>query len=133
MIYYRALASLMKDAEVEATTIILDNNNYQFKTTGSILKFDGYLKVYSDYEEKREVTSTKAIKNTVREKTVRFSSKEKQELDQESTYIFQRNLVRCQALLNKIPHQQLRKHLADIFPYKRFLQVPPYRQDYCFL
>ena len=41
----------MKDAEVEATSIILDNNNYQFKTTGSILKFDGYLKVYSDYEE----------------------------------------------------------------------------------
>ena len=55
MIYYRALASLMKDAETEATTIILDNNNYQFKTTGSILKFDGYLKIYSDYEENNDV------------------------------------------------------------------------------
>ena len=55
MIYYRALASLMKDAETEATTIILDNNNYQFKTTGNILKFDGYLKVYSDYEENNDV------------------------------------------------------------------------------
>jgi len=55
MIYYRALSSLMKDAEVEATTIILDNNNYQFKTTGSILKFDGYLKVYSDYEENNDI------------------------------------------------------------------------------
>ena len=54
MIYYRALASLMKDAEVEATTILLDNNNYEFKTTGSILKFDGYLKVYSDYEENND-------------------------------------------------------------------------------
>ena len=54
MIYYRALASLMKDASVEATTIILDNNNYQFKTTGSVLKFDGYLKVYSDYEENND-------------------------------------------------------------------------------
>ena len=54
MIYYRALASLMKDAAVEATTIILDNNNYQFKTTGSVLKFDGYLKVYSDYEENND-------------------------------------------------------------------------------
>ena len=54
MIYYRALASLMKDAETEATTIILDNNNYQFKTTGSVLKFDGYLKVYSDYEENND-------------------------------------------------------------------------------
>ena len=55
MIYYRALASLMKDAEVEATTIILDNNDYQFKTTGSVLVFDGYLKVYSDYEESTDV------------------------------------------------------------------------------
>ena len=55
MIYYRALASLMKDAQVEATTVILYNNNYQFKTTGSILIFDGYLKVYSDYEENNDV------------------------------------------------------------------------------
>ncbi len=51
LIYIRALASLMKDAKVESTTIILDNNNYQFKATGSILLFDGYLKVYSDYED----------------------------------------------------------------------------------
>lgn len=51
MIYYRALASLMKDAKVMSTTIILDNNNYQFKATGQILTFDGYLKAYSDYEE----------------------------------------------------------------------------------
>ena len=55
MIYYRALASLMKDAETEATTIILDNNNYQFKANGSILIFDGYLKVYSDYEDVNDV------------------------------------------------------------------------------
>ena len=54
MIYYRALASLMKDAKVEATTVILDNNNYQFKTTGSVLIFDGYLKVYSEYEENKD-------------------------------------------------------------------------------
>ena len=54
MIYYRALASLMKDAKVEATTVILDNNNYQFKTTGSVLIFDGYLKAYSEYEENND-------------------------------------------------------------------------------
>ena len=54
MIYYRALASLMKDAKTEATTVILDNNNYQFKATGSILTFDGYLKVYSDYESSKD-------------------------------------------------------------------------------
>ena len=55
MIYTRALASLIKDAKVEATTVILDNNNYQFKTTGSILLFDGYLKVYSEYEDNNDV------------------------------------------------------------------------------
>ena len=55
MIYTRALASLMKDANTLATTIILDNNNYQFKATGSILTFDGYLKVYSEYEDSKDV------------------------------------------------------------------------------
>lgn len=50
MIYYRALASLMKDAKARTTTIILDNNDYKFKTTGSVIDFDGYLKVYSKFE-----------------------------------------------------------------------------------
>lgn len=54
LIYYRTLASLMKDAKVESTTIIFDNNNYQFKTTGQIVIFDGYLKVYSDYEDTKD-------------------------------------------------------------------------------
>ena len=54
MIYYRALASLMSDAKVESTTIVLDNQNYQFKATGSIIVFDGYLKVYSDYEDTKD-------------------------------------------------------------------------------
>ena len=50
LIYKRTLASLMADATVNATTIIFDNNDYKFKTTGQILIFDGYLKVYGDYE-----------------------------------------------------------------------------------
>ena len=54
LIYYRALASLMKDAKFEATSVILDNNNYQFKTTGQILLFDGYLKVYNKYEDSED-------------------------------------------------------------------------------
>lgn len=54
LIYYRALASLMKDAKVEATTVILDNNNYQFKVNGQILIFDGYLKIYSKYEDSED-------------------------------------------------------------------------------
>ena len=50
LIYYRALASLMSDAKVEQTTVILDNNDYKFKTTGQVLVYDGYLKVYQQYE-----------------------------------------------------------------------------------
>jgi len=54
MIYYRALASLMKNATTINTTVILDNNNYQFKATGQIIDFDGYLKVYKDYEDTKD-------------------------------------------------------------------------------
>ena len=54
MIYYRALASLMKSATTENTTVILDNNNYQFKATGQVILFDGYLKVFKDYEEMKD-------------------------------------------------------------------------------
>lgn len=54
IIYYRALASLMKDAKTENTTVILDNNDYQFKATGQVIVFDGYLKVYQDYEDTTE-------------------------------------------------------------------------------
>lgn len=54
LIYIRTLASLMKDAKTLATTIILDNNDYKFKASGSVLTFDGYLKVYKDYEDKED-------------------------------------------------------------------------------
>ncbi len=55
MIYYRALASLMADAKVMATTITLENNGYEFKSNGSILTFDGYLKVYGKYVDSKDV------------------------------------------------------------------------------
>lgn len=54
LIYIRALASIMADAKVKATTVIFENNEYLFKTTGSILTFDGYLKVYGEYEESED-------------------------------------------------------------------------------
>ncbi|MDD2489907.1 MAG: type I DNA topoisomerase, partial [Bacilli bacterium] len=54
LIYYRALATLMKEAKVEQTTLILDNNNYQFKATGQNLLYDGYLKVYNEYESSED-------------------------------------------------------------------------------
>lgn len=54
IIYYRALASLMADAKFNSTTVLLDNNDYGFKATGSVLTFDGYLKVYGDYEDQED-------------------------------------------------------------------------------
>lgn len=54
MIYARALASLMKEAKVNATTITLDNNDTTFKTTGQVLVFDGYLKVYQKFESSED-------------------------------------------------------------------------------
>lgn len=54
LIYYRALASLMSDAKTDNVTVILDNNNYQFKATGQTIIFDGYLKVYRDYDDTKE-------------------------------------------------------------------------------
>jgi len=55
LIYDRAISSLMASAVSLSTTVILENNGYTFKTTGSILKFDGYLKIYSAYEETKDV------------------------------------------------------------------------------
>ena len=55
LIYFRALASLMQSSLSKTTTVQLNNNDYIFKLTGSILIFDGYLKVYAEYEENKDV------------------------------------------------------------------------------
>ena len=55
LIYARSLACLMADAKVKATALTLENNEYLFKATGSVLIFDGYLKVYGDYENSEDV------------------------------------------------------------------------------
>ena len=54
LIYKRALASLMAPSVSKQTTILLDNNDYEFKTTGSIITFDGYLKIY-DLEDEETI------------------------------------------------------------------------------
>ncbi len=54
LIYIRSLSSLMANASFLTTSVLLENNGYTFKTTGSILKFDGYLKVYAEYEEQKD-------------------------------------------------------------------------------
>ncbi len=53
LIYQRTIASQMKEAIYDRTTALFSIGNYKFKTTGSVLKFDGYKKVY-DFEDKEE-------------------------------------------------------------------------------
>ena len=55
LIYARSIASLMSDAKVLATSVTLLNNDYEFKANGSVLIFDGYLKVYDMYENSEDV------------------------------------------------------------------------------
>ena len=55
IIYARALASIMADAKVLATTILLENNDYIFKATGQIVTFKGFLNVYEKYMDNEDV------------------------------------------------------------------------------
>ena len=55
LIYIRTLASLMVDAKVESTSVDLENNDYIFHATGQVYVFDGYLKVYKDYEDIEDI------------------------------------------------------------------------------
>lgn len=53
LIYARALASLMAPSQSASTSLVLDNNDYKFNASGSILKFDGWLKVYGEYDKSK--------------------------------------------------------------------------------
>ena len=44
----------MADAKTDNTTVILNNHEYQFKASGQVITFDGYLKVYGDYEDTKD-------------------------------------------------------------------------------
>ena len=72
LIYARALSSLMADAKFLATTIKLNNNDYIFKASGSVLTFDGYLKVYKDYEDQEDtlLPNLKDYKGDIIAKTI---------------------------------------------------------------
>lgn len=56
LIYNRTLASLMANARFNRTTVLFDNNETVWKTSGQTLLFDGYLKVYGKDEEDTNTT-----------------------------------------------------------------------------
>lgn len=59
LIYDRFLASQMAPAVMDTMTVHLENNNVEFRATGSKIKFEGFMKVYvegTDNEKKEEET-----------------------------------------------------------------------------
>jgi len=56
LIWNRALSSQMMNAEYDRNTIFITSNDKKinFRATGSVLKFDGFLKLYKDIDDKTE-------------------------------------------------------------------------------
>lgn len=56
LIWKRTIASLMSDAELEKTNINIDvsDSEYNFLAQGEMIKFDGFLKVYSESKDDDE-------------------------------------------------------------------------------
>ncbi len=55
MIYRRAVASQMAAARYDATQLLFDVAGEPFKASGRVLKFEGFLKVYSEVAEEKAV------------------------------------------------------------------------------
>ncbi|MBQ6478290.1 MAG: type I DNA topoisomerase [Erysipelotrichaceae bacterium] len=64
-IYIRSLASLMSDAVFSGVTYSFENNEYLFTVSGSKMEFDGFLKVYSEYDKSKDVILPKLSVNDV--------------------------------------------------------------------
>jgi len=63
LIWKRTVASQMSDAEVEKTTISVELNNSPvlFSATGEVVKFDGFLRVYSESTDQEGADEEKYI------------------------------------------------------------------------
>ncbi len=54
LIFARAVASLMKPKKTEVTSLILNNNEADFKISSTKILFDGFLKLYNQFETEDE-------------------------------------------------------------------------------
>jgi len=78
LIYRRAVASLMSPAQISGTVLELTNGNYVFESKAQELVFDGYLKLYGDYEKVETIElpplkENDVLKNAVVEKSQHFT------------------------------------------------------------
>lgn len=67
LIYARVLASLMSAAQFDATSVTLSNQGYEFTSSGSMIRFDGYLRVYGAYEKQNDELLPELIKDEILE------------------------------------------------------------------
>lgn len=78
LIYERTIASQMSDAIYNRTTVVFDIAGYNFKATGSILKFEGFKKLYLDEEENTEEKILPPLEKGEKVKKVNQKLEEKQ-------------------------------------------------------
>ena len=64
-IYTRALASLMSEARFQSVTYTFVNNEAEFTVSGSKMEFDGFLKIYGDYDNSKDVILPKLEKDSI--------------------------------------------------------------------
>ena len=82
LVYKRALASQMVPAIFDATTIdvlavshqSLGNGNYLLRATGSVLNFDGWLKVYGVRELEAEEGSAKSLPRVAKDQSLNLEA-----------------------------------------------------------
>jgi DNA topoisomerase-1 len=76
LIWKRTIASQMADAEVEKTTISIDMNNSPviFNAIGEVIKFDGFLKVYSESTDQENGDEERYVIPSVTEGMPLYSS-----------------------------------------------------------
>lgn len=63
LIYARTLASLMAPAKNDSVKAIIINNDCEFSANGSVQIFDGYLKIYGDYESSKDEILPPLVEN----------------------------------------------------------------------
>ncbi len=67
LIYKRTVASLMKDAIYETTTVLLKNNNAIFRVSGETIVYDGYLKIYKTFDINEEDNEKNNLKKVAKD------------------------------------------------------------------
>lgn len=92
LIWERFIASQMKPAEYTTKNIKLISNGYEFRVTGSVLKFDGYLAVYKKNEDAEEEISLPKVE--LNEKIEKYTLNPEQHFTQPPTRYSEASLIK---------------------------------------